>query len=50
MKTVKLNTGVVVTFDKKDNMTSVVSPYDRVDAFKTSVLRYYVNQIKSIIK
>jgi len=27
MKTVKLNTGVIVTFDDKENMVSVDSPY-----------------------
>ena len=27
MRTVKLNTGVVVTFDDKDNMKTVTSPY-----------------------
>lgn len=50
MKTVKLNTGVVVTFDNKENMISVSSPYIKDDAPSTmSVLRYAVEQLKKLI-
>jgi hypothetical protein len=50
MKTVKLNTGVVTTFDKYDNMISCISPYDSTEPVKMTKLRYYVKQIKSIIQ
>ena len=50
MKTVKLNTGVVVTFDKEDNMLTVNSPYHRNEPpRKLSVLRWAVEQLKKVI-
>jgi hypothetical protein len=49
MRTVKLNTGVLITFDDKDNMLSVVSPYDGKNPFKMTILRYYIKQIKKLI-
>ena len=50
MKTVKLNTGVIVTFDDKENMIDVTSPY-HIDKEPTtmSVLRYAVKQLKKWI-
>ena len=50
MRTVKLNTGVIITFDKFDNMISVKSPYVKGDPIEMTALRYYVNIIKEIIK
>lgn len=51
MRTVKLNTGVVVEFDDNDNMLNVESPYHKNETpTTTSVLRYLANQIKQIIK
>jgi hypothetical protein len=49
MKTKTLNTGVVITFDDKDNMLSVVSPYDRTKPHKISYLAYAVEQLKKVI-
>ena len=50
MKKVKLNTGVIVTFDDRENMVSVSSPYIKDDAPSTmSVLRYAVEQLKKVI-
>ena len=49
MRTVKLNTGVVVTFDDKDNMISLTTPYFKTEPVKMTKLRYYVSIIKSII-
>lgn len=50
MKTVKLNTGVVITFNDKENIISVNSPYIKDDAPSTmSVLRYAVEQLKKVI-
>lgn len=45
MRTVKLNTGVVVTFDKFDNMLSVESPYHKDKKVKQTILE----RIKNII-
>lgn len=50
MRTVKLNTGVIVEFDEYDNMISVNSPYVKTTPVKTTVLRWLVKQIKNIIK
>ena len=50
MRTVKLKTGVEVTFDERDNMVIVCSPYENTEPEKVTVLRYYVNQIKKIIQ
>ena len=50
MKTVKLNTGVLITFDNKDNMISVISPYYSKTPSKMTILRWFVKQIKKIIK
>lgn len=50
MRTVKLKTGVEVTFDNKDNMINVYSPYSKSEPYKVTTLRYYVNQIKKMIK
>ena len=50
MRTVKLNTGVEVTFDKWDNMISVKSPYYKTTPVKTTILIWFFNQIKQIIK
>ena len=48
MRTTKLNTGVIITFDKYDNMIEVNSPYYK-NGYKKTVLRAYVDIIKSII-
>ena len=49
MKT--LNTGVQITYDKKGNIKTVVSPYTiDDDANNLTILRYYVKQIRNIIK
>lgn len=51
MKT--LNTGVQITYDKKGNIKTVYSPYydnKKDNPFRDSILRYFVNQIKQIIK
>ena len=51
MKTIKLNTGVKITFDKLGNMLEVDSPYYNDDpVFETTLLRYFVNEIKKIIQ
>ena len=49
MRVVTLKTGVKVTFNDKDEIVSLSSPYDSKPTNKTSVLRYYANQIKKII-
>jgi hypothetical protein len=49
MKTIRLNTGVEIDLDDDGNMINVRSPYIKTKPFKTTVLRYYVNQIKKII-
>lgn len=50
MRTKKLNTGVIVTFDEKDNMISVSSPYHKDEEPTTiSVLTYAVNKLKQWI-
>lgn len=48
MRTVKLNTGVIVMFNSRDEIISVKSPYYK--EYKKTILRTYVDQIKSIIK
>ena len=50
MKTVRLNTGVITTFDDKDNMLSVSSPYHKEEPpRKMSTLRWAVKQLKKVI-
>ena len=50
MRTKKLNTGVIITFDKKDNMVSVSSPYHKdEEPTKISILTYAVNKLKQWI-
>ena len=50
MRTVKLNTGVVVTFNSKDEIISVSSPYHKNEPpRKLSTLRYAVSQLKKVI-
>lgn len=50
MKTVKLNTGVVIELDDDGNQLSVISPYVKETPLKKTILRYYADVIKSIIK
>ena len=50
MRTVKLNTGVVINFDDDDNMLGVYLKDETIPPVKNTNLRYYVNQIKTIIK
>ncbi len=50
MRTVKLNTGVVVTFDSDDNITNVETPYFKTTPIKMTVLRWLVQQIKNMTK
>lgn len=49
MRTVTLNTGVQITFDKYDNMIEVKSPYTKDKVYKKSILEYYRMIIKQII-
>lgn len=50
MKTLKLNTGVIVTFDDKENMISVTSPYHiNKEPTTMSVLKYAVKKLKQWI-
>ncbi|MCB0745531.1 MAG: hypothetical protein KDC67_16610 [Ignavibacteriae bacterium] len=49
MRTVKLNTGVVINFDDKDNMLKVTSPYVKGKPIKMSILQYMRLKIKAII-
>jgi len=50
MRTVKLNTGVEITFDEKDNMVNLTTPYSKSDPVKKTTLRWYVKLIKQMIK
>ena len=50
MRTINLNTGVVVHFDSNDNQIRVTSPYVKELPYKMTILRYMVLQIKQIIK
>ena len=50
MKTVKLNTGVLITFDEKGNMLNVNSPHHKNEPpRKLSTLRYAVELLKKVI-
>ena len=50
MRTVRLNTGIEVVFDDKDNMLSVSSPYHLNEPpQRKTVLRYLVSELKKII-
>ena len=49
MRTINLNTGVVVTFDDKDNMIALTTPYWATEPLKMTKLRWYVQQIKAMI-
>ena len=50
MRTIKLNTGVIITFDEKDNMISVSSPYHKhEEPTEISILTYAVNKLKEWI-
>lgn len=46
MRTVRLKTGVIVTFNDKDEMQSVSSPYLKDEPFKKT----FTNRIKQIFK
>ena len=53
MKTKKLNTGVVITYDKKGNIKTLFSPYyDKKEnnPVRGNILRYNLNRIKQLIK
>ena len=50
MRTKKLNTGVIVTFNDCDEIISVSSPYHKGEPpRKMSVLRYAVKLLKQVI-
>lgn len=49
MKQIKLKTGVVITANQDEDIISMTTPYYK-DAFKKTVLRHYVDEIKKIIE
>lgn len=49
-KTIELETGVIVTIDKNENVKSVSSPYYKDDVVDEKPIQLFAKKVKHILK